>query len=41
MDLKDTATIEEAKGKWSNYFYSARWADRVTVRRTTGYHLIG
>ncbi|KAF8314111.1 hypothetical protein DL93DRAFT_2113628, partial [Clavulina sp. PMI_390] len=31
------------KNKWSDWFYSAMWADRVTARRSTGfspYHLI-
>ncbi|KAF8297802.1 hypothetical protein DL93DRAFT_2068155 [Clavulina sp. PMI_390] len=31
------------KNKWSEWFYAAMWADRVTARRTTGfspYHLL-
>ncbi|KAF8304853.1 hypothetical protein DL93DRAFT_2066719 [Clavulina sp. PMI_390] len=34
---------KKRKNQWSEWFYAAMWADRVTVRRTTGfspYHLI-
>ena len=33
----DERELAEYKGEWPKYFHAALWADRITVRRTTGF----
>jgi hypothetical protein len=37
VDCFEGADLEKLKSRWPEYFYAAVWADRVTVKKTTGF----
>jgi len=37
VDCFEGADLIELKSKWTLYFYAALWADRVTVKKSTGF----